>query len=63
MRYYVFGISIELRVAMTKTENNRKDLKMNNNDTKLSTIVGMLMASTSGSALVYSIYLVFAITI
>jgi hypothetical protein len=48
---------------MKMNENNRKGLKMNNKNTRISTIIGTLTASVSGSALVYSIYLVFAITI
>jgi len=45
---------------MIKT--NEKDLKMNNKDTRLSTIFGTLFASANGGALIYSIYLIFTIT-
>lgn len=48
---------------MNKINTNRKDLKMKTNNSKFSTIVMTLAASVNAGALVYAIYLVFAVTV
>jgi len=53
---------LELLGTMKTNNNNRKDLKMNNNDTTLSPMVVPLTASIYG-ALIYGIYLIFMVTI
>ena len=57
-----FGMHLELLGTMKTNNNNRKDLKMNNNDTTLSPMVVPLTASIYG-ALIYGIYLIFMVTI
>lgn len=48
---------------MLKMKHNRKDLKMKNKNSKISSTIIAMTVSANISAMVYSIYLVFAITI